>query len=59
MMEANVAAAFRAKGSNALLANSETHAVELMKILAVPRLLEGKRAVIYGRPFDSTSVLRA
>jgi len=56
MMEANVAAAFRAKGSNALLANSEQHAVELMKILAAPRLLEGKRAVIYGKPFDSTSV---
>jgi hypothetical protein len=56
MMEANVAAAFRAKGSNALLANSETHAIELMKILAAPRLLEGKRAVIYGRPFDSSSV---
>jgi hypothetical protein len=56
MMEANAAAAFRAKGSNALLANSEQHAIELMKILAVPRLLEGKRAVIYGRPFDSSSV---
>jgi hypothetical protein len=56
MMEANVAAAFRVKGSNALLANSEAHVIELMKILAVPRLLEGKRAVIYGRPFDSTSV---
>jgi L-fucose isomerase-like protein len=56
MMEANAAAAFRAKGSNALLANSEQHAIELMKILAAPRLLEGKRAVIYGRPFDSSSV---
>jgi hypothetical protein len=56
MMEANVAAAFRVKGSNALLANSEAHAIELMKILAAPRLLEGKRAVIYGKPFDSTSV---
>jgi hypothetical protein len=56
MMEADTAAAFRAKGSNALLANSEAHVIELMKILAAPRLLEGKRAVIYGRPFDSTSV---
>lgn len=56
MMEANVAAAFRAKGANALLANSEQHAIELMKILAAPRLLEGKRAVIYSKPFDSTSV---
>lgn len=56
MMESNAAAGFRVKGANALLANSEAHAVELMKILAVPRLLEGKRAVIYGRPFDSSSV---
>jgi hypothetical protein len=56
MMEANVAAAFRTKGSNALLANSEAHAIELMKILAAPNLLEGKRAVIYGKPFASTSV---
>jgi hypothetical protein len=56
MMEANAAAGFRVKGANALLANSEAHAIELMKILAAPRLLEGKRAVIYGRPFDSSSV---
>jgi hypothetical protein len=56
MMESNAAAGFRIKGANALLANSEAHAVELMKILAAPRLLEGKRAVIYGRPFDSSSV---
>jgi L-fucose isomerase-like protein len=55
-MEANAAAAFRIKGSNALLANSEAHAIELMKILATPRMLEGKRAFIYGRPFDSSSV---
>jgi hypothetical protein len=56
MLEADVAAAFRIKGTNALLANSEAHAIELIKILAAPRLLEGKRAVIYGRPFDSSSV---
>ncbi len=56
MMEANAAAAFRVKGSNALLANSEAHAVDLIRILAAPRMLEGKRAVIYGRPFDSSSV---
>jgi len=56
MLEADVAAAFRAKGTNALLANSEEHAIELIKILAAPRLLEGKRAIIYGRPFDSSSV---
>ena len=56
MLEADVAAAFRANGTNAVLANSEAHAIELIKILATPRLLQGKRAVIYGRPFDSSSV---
>jgi hypothetical protein len=30
---------------------------KLMKILAVFRILEGKRAVIYGKPFNSSSVL--
>jgi L-fucose isomerase-like protein len=56
MLEADVAAAFRANGTNAVLANSEAHAIELIKIFAAPRLLQGRRAVIYGRPFDSSSV---
>jgi len=56
MLEADVAAAFRANGTNAVLANSEEQAIGLMKIFAAPRLLEGRRAVIYGRPFDSSSV---
>jgi L-fucose isomerase-like protein len=56
MLEADVAAQFRARGINAVLANSEAHAIELIKIAAAPRILEGKRAVIFGKPFDSTSV---
>ena len=56
MLEADVAARFRAKGTTALLANSETHAIELGKLAASPRILEGKQAVIFGRPFDSSSV---
>jgi L-fucose isomerase-like protein len=56
MLEADVAASFRARGIHAMLANSEDHAIELIKIAATPRLLEGKRAVIFGRPFDSTSI---
>jgi L-fucose isomerase-like protein len=39
-----------------ILANSEAHAAELLKIFAVPRILDGKQALIFGRPFDSTSV---
>ena len=30
--------------------------MELLKIFAVPRILDGKQALIFGRPFDSTSV---
>lgn len=56
MREADLATAFRLKGTNALLANSEKHAVELIKAVATPRILEGKKALIFGRPFDSTSV---
>jgi L-fucose isomerase-like protein len=56
MLEADMAAAFRARGVSAMLANSPAHAIELIKIAAAPRILEGKRAVIFGRPFDSSSV---
>jgi L-fucose isomerase-like protein len=56
MVEADLAGALRMKGVNALLANSETRTTELVKIVATPGILEGKRALIFGRPFDSTSV---
>jgi hypothetical protein len=56
ILEADLAATFRARGTSAMLANSETRAIELIKIAAAPRILEGKRAVIFGRPFDSSSV---
>jgi hypothetical protein len=56
MMDTDLAAAMRTRGANAILANSEAHAVELLKIFAVPGILEGKQALIFGRPFDSTSV---
>jgi L-fucose isomerase-like protein len=56
MLEADMVAAFRARGTNAMLANSPAHAIALLKIAAAPRILEGKRAVIFGRPFDSNSV---
>jgi L-fucose isomerase-like protein len=56
MLEADVAAQFRSRGINAMLANSEAHVIDLIKISAAPRLLEGKKAVIFGRPYDSSSV---
>ena len=56
MLEADVAAQFRAVGVNALLANSENRLIELLKIALAPRILEGKKALIFGRQMDSTSV---
>ncbi len=56
MLEVDLAAAFQMKGTNALVANSEKRAIELIKIVAAPRILEGKRALIFGKPFSSTSV---
>lgn len=56
MWETDLAASFRIKGTNAMVANSEGHAVELIKTMAAPRVLEGKKALMFGRPFDSTSI---
>jgi L-fucose isomerase-like protein len=56
MLETDLAAAFQLKGTNALIANSPERAMELLKIVAAPRVLEGKRALIFGKAFASTSV---
>jgi L-fucose isomerase-like protein len=56
MLASDLAARLREKGITALLANSDPHAVEMVKIAAKPRILEGKRIVIFGKPFDSSSI---
>ena len=56
MWETDLAASFRLKETNALLANSEDHAIELIKIVAAPRPLEGQRALVFSKPFGSTSI---
>ena len=56
MVDADIAGQFRSTGVNAQLAESEDHLFELIKIAAAPRILEGKKALIFGRPMDSTSV---
>jgi hypothetical protein len=38
------------------VANSNDHAIELLKILSAPRPLEGKKALVFGKPFGSTSI---
>ena len=56
MWETDLAAAFRIKGTNALVANSEDHALELIIIVTAPRPLEGQKALIFSKPFESTSI---
>ncbi len=56
MWETDLVASFRIKGTNALVANSPDHTVELIKILSAPRPLEGKKALVFGKPFGSTSI---
>jgi hypothetical protein len=56
MIDANFAAELRAKGANVQLAGSEMEIMEMLKKAASPGILEGKKALIFGRPFDSTSV---
>ncbi len=56
LIDANLAAALRANGASVMFAISQTQAIEMLKAVALSRILEGRRAVIYGRPFDSTSV---
>ena len=56
MLEADLVASFQLKNTNAILANSKERALELVKIVAAPRILEGKRALIFGKPYQSSSV---
>jgi hypothetical protein len=56
LIDVNFAAALRIKNSaSVLFATSETQAIEMLKAVGLPRILEGKRAILYGKPFDSTS----
>jgi L-fucose isomerase-like protein len=56
LIDANLVASLRANGANVTFALSEAQALELVKIAASSRILENKRALLFGRPFDSTSV---
>ena len=56
MWETDLAASFRLKDTNALVANSEDHAIELIKIVSAPRPLEGQRALVFSKPFGSNSI---
>ena len=55
LIDINFAAALRTNTANVLFATSQPQAIEMLKAVASPRVLEGKKALIFGRPFDSTS----
>jgi len=56
LIDANLVASLRANGANVKYAISEKQALGMVKVAASPRILEGRRAVLFGRRFDSTSV---
>jgi L-fucose isomerase-like protein len=55
-IDANLSASLRGNGANVTFAISQAQALERVRIAASPGILEGRRAVLYGRPFDSTTV---
>jgi hypothetical protein len=56
MVDANFAASLRGNGATVHFAISQAQALELLKNMASPRILEGKRALLFSKPFDSISV---
>jgi hypothetical protein len=56
MLDANFAASLRGNGANVYFAVSEKQVLDLLKSMASPRILEGKKALIFSKPFDSLSV---
>ena len=55
-IDANLASSLRGNGANVTFAISQDQALERVRIAASPGILEGRKAVLYGRPFDSTTV---
>jgi hypothetical protein len=56
LIDANLVASLRGNGANVRFAISQEQALDLVRSVASPRILENKRALLYGRRFDSTSV---
>ena len=56
MINANFAAELREKGANIKYTNSEKELIDMLKRASEPGVLDGKKALIFGRPFNSTSI---
>ncbi len=55
-IDANLASSLRGNGANVTFVISHDQALERIRIVLSPWILEGRQAVLYGRPFDSTTV---
>ncbi len=55
-IDVNLAASLRGNGADITFSISRDQTLERVGIAASPGILEGRRAVLYGRPFDSTTV---
>ncbi len=55
-IDVNLAASLRGNGANVTFTISQDQALDRIRISASPGILQGRRAVLYGRPFDSTTV---
>ena len=55
-IDTNLASSLRGNGANVTFAISRDQALERIRIAASPGILEGRKAILYGRPFDSTTV---
>jgi L-fucose isomerase-like protein len=56
MLDANLAASLRGNGAKITFAISEAQVLEILKSMASPRILEGKKALLFGKRFDGFSV---
>ena len=55
-IDVNLAASLRGNGADITFSISRDQTLERVRIISSPGILEGRRAVLYGRPFDSTTV---
>ena len=56
MINANLAAELRERGANVKYGTSETELIDMVKKAVSPGILQGGKALIFGKPFSSTSV---
>jgi hypothetical protein len=56
LLDVNLAASLRGNGANVTFAISEAQVLEFLRKAASPKILEGKRALLFGKPFESVSV---